>query len=106
MSKADTAPTRSPRGTKPVSQAFFNALDAVPEAQRAAVAKAAQAMIRDELKARREKARAASAKEKARQPARKTITMKAVAKTKAPAKRSRLQPARRPRLRSEQDQAA
>ncbi len=66
MLKAETTPTRAPRGTKPVSQAFFTALDAVPEASRAAVAKAAQVMIRDELKARRDKMKAAASKEKAR----------------------------------------
>ena len=60
---------RAPRGTKPVSQAFFTALDAVPEASRAAVAKAAQAMIRDELKGRKEKMKVTAAKEKARKPA-------------------------------------
>ncbi len=58
MAKAETASTRLPRGTKPVAQAFLAALDSVPEMSRAAVAKAAQAMIRDELKARREKERA------------------------------------------------
>ena len=58
MAKAETASTRLPRGTKPVAQAFLAALDAVPDASRAAVAKAAQTMIRDELKARREKQRA------------------------------------------------
>ncbi len=66
MLKAETASTRAPRGTKPVSQAFFTALDAVPEASRAAVAKAAQAMIRDELKTRRDKMKAAVVKEKTR----------------------------------------
>ena len=67
MAKAETA-TRAPRGSKPVSQAFFAALDSVPEASRAAVARAAQVMIRDELKLRREKLRASAAKEKARKP--------------------------------------
>ena len=65
MLKADTS-ARAPRGTKPVSQAFFEALDAVPEASRAAVAKAAQIMIRDELKARRDRRKAAALKEKTR----------------------------------------
>ena len=46
MLKSETTSARSPRGTKPVSQAFFTALDAVPEAARSAVAKAAQVMIR------------------------------------------------------------
>ena len=51
-----------------MSQAFFTALDAIPEAARTEVAKAAQIMIRDELKARREKVKASAAKEKARLP--------------------------------------
>jgi hypothetical protein len=83
MAKAETATTRAPRGTKPVSQAFFAALDSVPEIQRAAVAKAAQVMIRDELKLRREKVKAATAKAKARAPARK---ISAPSKTPAPRK--------------------
>ena len=65
MLKADIS-ARAPRGTKPVSQAFFNALDAIPEASRAAVAKAAQIMIRDELKARRDRLKAAALKQKTR----------------------------------------
>jgi hypothetical protein len=81
MSKAMTTTTRAPRGTKPVSQAFFAALNAVPELTRSAVAKAAQAMIRDELKARREKIKASAVKEKARKPlAAKRPTKQAVAK--------------------------
>ena len=86
MLKADTTSTRAPRGTKPVSQAFFTALDAVPEASRAAVAKAAQAMIRDELKGRKDKMKVAAAKEKARTPAKPKASApsKAAASTKAP----------------------
>ncbi len=64
MLKAATTANRSPRGTKPVSLAFFNALDGIPEASRAAVAKAALAMIRDEMKVRKDKEKAAAAKEK------------------------------------------
>lgn len=62
-------PARAPRGAKPVTKAFFTALDALPDATRSAVAKAAQTMIRDQLKLRRDKLRAAAAKEKARRPA-------------------------------------
>ena len=62
-------PARAPRGAKPVTKAFFTALDALPDATRGAVAKAAQAMIRDQLKLRRDKLREAAAKEKARRPA-------------------------------------
>jgi hypothetical protein len=96
MAKAEsmTATARAPRGTRPVTQAFFAALDSVPEATRSAVAKAAQAMIRDELKNRRDKLKAAATKEKARSPAAKSGTRKAAAPasaepetTAAPAKR-------------------
>jgi len=71
MAKPEATTSRAPRGTKLVSQAFFAALEDIPEASRAAVAKAAQAMIREEIKSQREKARAcaASAKQKARKPA-------------------------------------
>jgi hypothetical protein len=65
MAKAETT-TRAPRGAKPVSQAFFAALETIPEATRSAVAKAAQTMIRDELKLRGEKVKAATAKAKAK----------------------------------------
>ena len=71
MARAEvtTATARAPRGAKPVAQAFLAALDSVPETLRSAVAKAAQVMIRDELKNRRDKLKAAAAKEKARRPA-------------------------------------
>jgi hypothetical protein len=89
MAKAEITATRAPRGAKPVSQAFFTALESLPEASRTAVAQAAQATIRDGLKARREKVKAAAIKEKARQPAMaKTDAPKARAKTvAAPTKR-------------------
>ncbi len=64
MLKAATTATRAPRGTKPVSQAFFSALETIPEASRAAVAKSALAMIRDEMKTRKDKLKVAAAKEK------------------------------------------
>ena len=57
MPKASPARARLPRGAKPVIQAFFDALDAIPDASRAEVAKAAQAGIRDALKAEREQAK-------------------------------------------------
>ena len=65
MAKIQTTTARSPRGAKPVSQAFFTALETIPEASRVAVAKAAQAMIRDQMKTQRDKAKVAAAKEKA-----------------------------------------
>ena len=94
MLKAETTATRAPRGTKPVSQAFFTALDSVPEAVRSAVARAAQIMIRDELKSRREKLKLAAAKAKARAPAAKTA--KPAAKP-APAKAKAAPTPRKPR---------
>jgi ubiquinone biosynthesis protein UbiJ len=61
-----TATARAPRGTKVLTQAFFSAADSIPEAQRAAVVKAALAAIRDELRNTRDKARIAKAKAKAK----------------------------------------
>ena len=78
MLKAEVTASRAPRGSKPVSQAFFTALESIPEALRSAVARSAQVMIRDELKARREKIKAAAAKEKARKP----VTAKSTSKSK------------------------
>ena len=62
MARSENSATRAPRGSRVVSQAFFAALDAVPDIQRVIVARAAQEMIRDELKARREMAGKAAAK--------------------------------------------
>ena len=78
MAKADSSTAR-PRGTKPVSQAFFTALDSVPAPQQAAVGKAALAMIRDEIRNRRDKQKALAAKSKA--------SGKAVAASRRPAPR-------------------
>ncbi len=93
MLKAETTAVRAPRGTKPVSQAFFTALESIPEASRSAVAKAAQVMIRDELKTRREKLKIAAAKEKARQP----VAAKATAAKPAASKASPAKPAAKKR---------
>jgi hypothetical protein len=68
MAKEETVSSRLPRSIKPVSHAFFTALEAVPEASWIAVAKAANTMIRDEMKARREKLEARVAKKKAPKP--------------------------------------
>jgi hypothetical protein len=61
MAKTTNA-ARVPRGTKIVAKAFFAAADEIPEPQRAEVLKAALALIRDELKAAREKVAIAKAK--------------------------------------------
>ena len=84
MAIKDDARTRAPRGTKNVTQAFFEALDGIPDNQQAAVATAALAGIRDEVKARRLKGKEAAARAKAKAPA----------KTKAPA-RAKAAPARK-----------
>jgi hypothetical protein len=79
--------TRVPRGTKILAKAFFAAADEIPEPQRAEVVKAALALIRDELKAAREKV--AIAKAKAKEKAGKTSASpprKSASVTKAPAK--------------------
>jgi hypothetical protein len=60
MSKAETQSSRLPRGTKPVAKAFFDALDSVSEAQQATVARAALALIREELKTRQAKVKSAT----------------------------------------------
>jgi hypothetical protein len=85
MLKTEAPSTRAPRGSKPVSQAFFTALESIPGAMQAAVARAAQVMIRDELKARREKIKAAAAKEKARKPTVSKAPVKTAATKKTPA---------------------
>ncbi len=89
MAKAETSTTRAPRGAKPVSQAFLTALENIPDASRAAVAKAAQAMIRDELKLRREKIKAKAAKLRLSAPVKPAAakTRKPVPIAVAPAKR-------------------
>jgi hypothetical protein len=63
MAKSSSS-TRAPRGTKILAKAFFDAADEIPDSQRAEVVKAALALIRDELKAAREKVAAANAKAK------------------------------------------
>jgi hypothetical protein len=87
---------RAPRGTKTLTHAFFEALDGVPADQQKAVAAAALAGIRDELKAQRLKVRDAASKRKtkAKAPARTKATparkKKVVATTKrVPAAASR-----------------
>ena len=72
MAKVATPSNRLPRGTKPVVQAFFEAVEKIPQASRSAVAKAAQTLIRDELKADREKQKAMRAELKSVTSTRKT----------------------------------
>jgi hypothetical protein len=71
MAKAETPSARLPRGTRPVAKAFLDALDSVPPAQQATVARAAQTLIRDELKGRRARTKATNAGATAKRSARK-----------------------------------
>ena len=102
MAIKDDARTRAPRGTKNVTQAFFEALDGIPDNQQAAVATAALAGIRDEVKARRLKGKEAAARAKAKAPAKTKAPAKAKAaparkaKKAAPARRAPAAPASRP----------
>jgi hypothetical protein len=66
MAKTGTTSIRAPRGTKVVAEAFFTALNEIPEPQRADVVKAALALIRDRLKDARGKAKLAKGKQKAK----------------------------------------
>jgi hypothetical protein len=66
MAKSATAQkARAPQGAKRVAQAFLDELETIAEDKQADVGKAAQAMIRDALIARREKAKSAKAKSRA-----------------------------------------
>ncbi len=97
MLKAATNATRAPRGTKPVSQAFFSALESIPEASRSAVAKAALTMIRDEMKMRKDKLKVTAAKEKEKEKARAAAPAPATPAKAAPAKaaKAKAAPAKR-----------
>jgi len=69
--------SRAPRGTRTVAQAFFQAVEEIPEDRRADVVKAALSLIRDQIKEAREKARAAKQKRSgAKQPAKKAARRK------------------------------
>jgi hypothetical protein len=88
MAMSATATARAPRGTKILAQAFFTAADAVPEAQRDGVVKAALALIREQLKDARDKAKVAKEKLKAKG-AKGPATRKAPGRKKAAARRGR-----------------
>ena len=75
---------RAPRGTRTVAQAFFQAVDEIPEDRRAEVVKAALGLIRDQFKEAREKARAARQKQAgAKQAAKKQPAKKAARRKQA-----------------------
>jgi type IV secretory pathway TrbL component len=95
MATKKDVPARAPRGTKNVTQAFFEAIGNLPESQQEAVATAALAGIRDEMKSRRLKTREAAARAKAKDKAR--VAAKAPEQTKQPAARGRKVAATKPR---------
>jgi hypothetical protein len=85
MARNAAATTRAPRGTKVLAQAFFSAAGGIPEAQRAAVIKAALAAIREQLKDVREKAKIAKVKTRgAKGPAIRKATGRPKAAAEAP----------------------
>jgi hypothetical protein len=86
MIKPESA--RSPRGAKPVMKAFFDKLETIAPDQQITVAKAAFSMVRDEMKARAEKLKAAKAK--AAKPV-KAVIVKPVADAK-PAPKAKAKP--------------
>ncbi len=69
---------RALRGTRTLTRAFFDAAESIPVDRRPAVVKAALVSIRDELKAIRDKAKLAKAKDAAtvikKAPSRRTVS--------------------------------
>jgi hypothetical protein len=66
MAKSTTVQkARAPQGAKRVAQAFFDELETISDDKQTEVGKAAQAMIRETLIARRDKAKAAKLKSRA-----------------------------------------
>jgi hypothetical protein len=111
MSGKSTTSTRAPRGAKTLTQAFFNAADGIPDAQRADVVKAALTAIRNQLKEVKDKAKIA--KMKAKEKAAKVATAKApkatVALSKKPTpsapKSAKVIAAKKPAVTKAKDQA-
>ena len=90
MGKSATATDRAPRGTKVLAQAFFTAADGIPDDRRDAVVKAALALIREQLKDVRDKAKAARAKRAgAKGPAARKAPARKKTVVKKPARRGR-----------------
>lgn len=96
MAMKDDVRARAPRGTKTVTQAFFVALDDVPDNQQTAVANAALAGIRDALKVRKLKAKEAAARTKAKAPAKSKAPSARAAKPAPAARRAPPAPTRQP----------
>ncbi len=88
MALSEDKRSRAPRGSRPVTQAFLTALEAVPDTSRASVAKAAMSMIKDVLKTQKPVRTPAAAKAKKASaktgPAKKVRKARAVAAKVAP----------------------
>lgn len=86
MASSESAKARAPRGAKAVVTAFMSALDDIPDARRAEVAKAAQSAIRDEVKLLAIKVKEAARKSTGRKPiVHKAAAPKKVGRKAAPA---------------------
>ena len=88
MAKAATQQrARAPQGAKRVAQAFFDELSTIAEDKQAEVGKAAQAMVRETMMVRRDKAKVAKAKMQAGKaaPARSKTGAKPARKASGPA---------------------
>ena len=89
MARATTEQrVRAPQGAKRVAQAFISELETIAEDKQAEVGKAAQAMVRETMMARREKAKSAKAKTRTGTAgsAKRTTSTKAARKTRGPAR--------------------
>jgi hypothetical protein len=107
MATSEATRTRAPRGAKAVVSAFMAALDDIPDARRAEVAKAAQLVIRDEVKMLAAKAKDASRKSAARKPVKPATSRKLAAKKAvAPAPAAAPTPPRRAKRAPAADVAA
>ncbi len=90
---------RAPQGAKRVAQAFFDELSTIAEDKQAEVGKAAQAMVRETMVVRRDKAKAAKAKLPAGRaaPSRGKPGPKPARKMSGPARGRKASPTRRAR---------
>ena len=100
MAKAEAKQrARAPQGAKRVAQAFFDELSTIADDKQAEVGKAAQAMVRETMMVRRDKAKAVKAKLQASKtaPARGKAAAKPPRKTSGPARGRKAGSARRGR---------
>ncbi len=100
MAKAATGQrARAPQGAKRVAQAFFDELSTIAEDKQTEVGKTAQAMVREAMMARRDKAKANKAKLRAGKaaPVKSKTGAKPERKTNRPTRNRKAGPTRRAR---------